>query len=132
MVQQLRDIILILFPNFLILLLCTFTTYTMISVYYSLHYFLKYHSDLCLICLQTNCDINTKDNSGNTPLDTAISEGNTYLIEQLIGYGADLNTTDESGCTPLNVLTFLDIAEVTIKFRPISSSTPELLKVVRH
>ena len=70
-----------------------------------------------------------KDNSGCTPLHSAITEGNTYLIEQLVGYGADLNMVENSGVSPLNAVTFLEISGVTIKFHPITVSTPELLKV---
>lgn len=80
--------------------------------------------------MQANCDINSKDNSGQSPLHTAISEGKTYLIEQMIGYGVNFNTADESELTPLNILAFLDVAGVTVKFQPISDSTPELLKVM--
>ena len=83
------------------------------------------------VCLQPGCDINATDNSGCTPLHVAISEGNTYLIEQLVGYGADLNIKEESGCTPLNILVFLEMSGVhlTVTFQPISSKTPRLLQV---
>ena len=62
----------------------------------------------------------------------AISEGNTYLIEQLVGYGADLNIKEQSGCTPLNVLVLLEISGVhaTVTFHPISNKTPRLLQVL--
>ena len=79
--------------------------------------------------LQPNCDINAKDKSGCTPLHLAISEGNTYLVEQLVGYGADLNIKEESGCTPLNALVFIEISGVSVTFQPLSNRTPELLKV---
>lgn len=82
--------------------------------------------------LQPNCDVNSSDNSGCAPLHLAISEGNTYLIEQLVGYGADLNMKEQSGCTPLNILVFLEMSgvHVTVTFQPISNKTPRLLQVL--
>lgn len=64
-----------------------------------------------------------------TPLHAAVLEGHTYLIEQLVGYGANLNVKDHEGCTPLHTLLFLDISEITISFHPLSDRTPELQKV---
>ncbi len=46
--------------------------------------------------------INTKDNSGKTPLHYAIENNNTKLTELLIKNGADINTKDNSGKTPLH------------------------------
>lgn len=85
------------------------------------------------VCLQPNCDIDARDNSGCTLLYLATSEGNTYLIEQLVGYGADLNIADESGNTPLSALVYIEfsgMANAAITFHQLSNNTPELLKVL--
>lgn len=90
---------------------------------------LLYNFNLHLLKLQPNCDINAREKSGCTPLYVAITEGNTYLIEQLVGHGADLNMKENEGCSPLHVLVFLEFSGVPVTFQPLSDNTPELLKV---
>lgn len=74
-------------------------------------------------CLQPNCDINAKDDSGLTALHIAVHEGHTKMVERLVGYGADLNCTTEEGNTPLH----LTLGRNTML--PPSHLTPEIMKV---
>lgn len=76
-----------------------------------------------LSCLQPNCDINAKDDSGLTALHIAVHEGHTKMVERLVGYGADLNCTTEEGNTPLH----LTLGRNTML--PPSHLTPEIMQV---
>jgi ankyrin repeat protein len=48
-------------------------------------------------------DINTPDDSGNTPLHRAVRKNNVKLVKILIEHGANVNAKDKQGDTPLYV-----------------------------
>lgn len=47
--------------------------------------------------------MDTQDNSGNTPLHTAIRLGNMDIVEMLINSGVNPTLKDQYGMTPLNL-----------------------------
>lgn len=48
-------------------------------------------------------DLNVRNQSGETPLFTAIVYGNDAVISELLRRGADVNLADENGQTPLHL-----------------------------
>ena len=68
--------------------------------------------------------MDSREESGDTPLHVAIQESHIPVIEQLIKYGADVNAKNHSGLTPLHLVIicreFFDIP---------SDASPEIKKV---
>ncbi|RYP90107.1 hypothetical protein DL770_003799 [Monosporascus sp. CRB-9-2] len=55
-----------------------------------------------VLVLELKLDVNQPNNSGETPLHIAASQGNVKAMERLMAQGADINKADQSGDTPLH------------------------------
>jgi len=55
------------------------------------------------LLMQHGAEIDTKDQSGVTPLQIAIGDGRRLLTKRLIDLGADVNVRDDGGRTPLAI-----------------------------
>ena len=53
--------------------------------------------------LVTGMNVNTKTNSGMTPLYYAARQGHTEIVKLLIDHNADVNAKSNYGGTPLNM-----------------------------
>jgi ankyrin repeat protein len=53
--------------------------------------------------LVSTIELNTPDDSGDTPLHRAVRKNNVKLVKILIEYGANVNAKDKQGDTPLDV-----------------------------
>jgi len=60
------------------------------------------YTKLLVWLLKNGANPNQQDNSGQGPLEFAISSGNLEVARILLGHGADPNLADESGMTPLH------------------------------
>ena len=78
---------------------------------------------ICSLFVQRGCEIDVKNDRGQTPLHVAILRGHSKIVERLVGYGAGVNTQDEDGNSPLYMILSIDAME------PPSDDTPELKKV---
>ncbi|XP_055954510.1 putative ankyrin repeat protein RF_0381 [Patella vulgata] len=58
------------------------------------------------ILIQAECDVNTPDKNGVTPLMECIQTDNQVLVKQLIDHGAFVNAKDNKGCFVLEYLRF--------------------------
>lgn len=72
---------------------------------------------------QRGCDIDAKNDYGQTPLHMALARGNTRSAEKLVTYGASVNAMDQDGCSPLHYVTSKDGME------PPTEDTPVIFKV---
>lgn len=52
---------------------------------------------------QGRCDINIRNNRNQTPLQLAVTQGHTELVQLLVAEGADVNMEDEDGDTAMHV-----------------------------
>ncbi|CAG01751.1 unnamed protein product [Tetraodon nigroviridis] len=52
---------------------------------------------------QGRCDINIRNNRNQTPLQLAVTQGHTDLVQLLVAEGADVNMEDEDGDTAMHV-----------------------------
>ena len=59
--------------------------------------------DLAMVqqMVTAGADVNKKNSSGYTPLNTAAKQGHNQLCEYFMNKGADLNIADKNGLTPL-------------------------------
>lgn len=55
------------------------------------------------LLLQGRCDINIRNNRNQTPLQLAVTQGHTELVQLLVDEGADVNMEDEDGDTAMHV-----------------------------
>lgn len=58
--------------------------------------------DVVKLLLAHGADVNTKDNTGQTPLFDAAVRNSTDVAELLLANRADVNATDKDGQTPLH------------------------------
>jgi ankyrin repeat protein len=62
------------------------------------------NAEMCLnLILQTGCDVNTRWETGRTPLHACVHAMCPTFVEKLLEHGADVHATDLSGNTPLHV-----------------------------
>lgn len=66
-----------------------------------LHYYNHDEVDIAKLLLERGCNVNLKDNSGDTPLNRAVSYGNTKTVKYLIEHGADVNSQNNNGYSPI-------------------------------
>lgn len=52
---------------------------------------------------QGRCDFNIRNNRNQTPLQLAVTQGHTELVQLLVAEGADVNMEDEDGDTAMHV-----------------------------
>lgn len=76
--------------------------------------------------VQELCVIDATANNDLTPLHLAVHQGHSRIVERLVGYGSNLNAQDGDGDTPLHCALRRETAD------PISSETPQLMKVERY
>ena len=83
-------------------------------------------NNLLCLCngLQSTCDINAKNSKQHTPLHCAIINGQSRVVETLVGHGADLNAADGRGNTALHIVFVKKNAKA-----PQDQNTPQLSKV---
>jgi hypothetical protein len=84
----------------------------MIQLYEGFH---ERYNGIMELLISKGADVNSKNNSGNTPLLVAISGGNKEMVSLLISKGADVNSMNNLGKTPLVLAKNLgktDIAEL--------------------
>lgn len=70
------------------------------------------------LLLQSGCDINLKDGTGNTPLHVSAAEGHTEVVRLLVNRGSDINAIDNLGWTPIHLATrngHADCVELLLK-----------------
>ncbi|RYP75773.1 hypothetical protein DL771_002260 [Monosporascus sp. 5C6A] len=60
------------------------------------------HEVIDVLVLELKLDVNQFNNSGETPLHIAASQGNAKAMERLTARGAHINKVDQSGDTPLH------------------------------
>lgn len=53
--------------------------------------------------MQGRCDVNIRNNRNQTPLQLAVTQGHTELVQLLVAEGADVNMEDEDGDTAMHV-----------------------------
>jgi ankyrin repeat protein len=53
------------------------------------------------LLLANKADVNSRDNSGVTPLYEAVMVGDKGMVKLLLGNKADMNARDDKGQTPL-------------------------------
>ena len=60
--------------------------------------------------LTTKADVNSRDNTGSTPLHQAAMIGSQHsdIVEMLLIHGADVNAPDRNGLTPLHYASLVD------------------------
>lgn len=51
--------------------------------------------------IENGADVNSKDNSGRTPLHTAAGSGFAKIIDILIQNGANIDAVDQNGWSPI-------------------------------
>lgn len=51
---------------------------------------------------QGRCDVNIRNNRGQTPLQLAVTQGHMQLVELLVIEGANVNAEDEEGDTAMH------------------------------
>ena len=78
------------------------------------------------ILLQDMCELSAKTNLNQTALHLAVHQGNTKIVERLVGYGADLNVPDSDGDTPLHIALARDTVD------NLSADTPQLKKACAY
>ena len=69
------------------------------------------------------CDLEARNDLGQTPLHVALLGGRSKIVERLIGYGAKVNTVDADGNGTLHMILTREAMEAP------SSDTPQLKKV---
>lgn len=75
---------------------------------------------------QGRCDINIRNNRNQTPLQLAVTQGHTELVQLLVAEGADVNMEDEDGDTVMHVaLLRPQLANVMLSPAVGTSSTEE-------
>lgn len=57
----------------------------------------------CDYSTQGRCDVNIRNNRNQTPLQLAVTQGHTELVQLLVAEGADVNMEDEYGDTAMHV-----------------------------
>ena len=67
--------------------------------------------------------MSSRANRKETALHLAVHQGNTRIVERLVGYGIDLNAQDSDGDTALHIALIRDSVD------SLSSDTPQLRKV---
>ena len=72
---------------------------------------------------QRECDVDARNDLGQTPLHMALLNGRSKIVERLIGYGASVNTVDADGNGTLHMILTRDTVEAP------TSDTPRLKKV---
>lgn len=55
-----------------------------------------------LCASQGRCDVNIRNNRGQTPLQLAVTQGHMQLVELLVMEGANVNAEDEEGDTAMH------------------------------
>ncbi|RYP36436.1 hypothetical protein DL767_003399 [Monosporascus sp. MG133] len=60
------------------------------------------HEVIDVLVHELKLDVNQSNNSGETPLHIAASQGYVKAMERLMAQGADINKVDQSGDTPLH------------------------------
>ncbi len=60
------------------------------------------HEEIVELLVAKGADLNTKDNSGKTPLHEAASSGNQEIVELFVVKGADIQARDSDNRTPLH------------------------------
>ena len=96
---------------------CTCTCYMYAHVHVCTCIYIIVHA-------QRGCDVDAKNDLGQTPLHMALARGNTRSVERLVEYGASVHAVDLDGCTPLHYATSRDIME------PPSEECPIIFKVL--
>lgn len=61
------------------------------------------HRDIFHLLVKAGIDINKKSNQGNTPIMTAVDNGDIQFVKYLIDAGADLNKVNDEGITALMI-----------------------------
>ena len=59
------------------------------------------HKNIVQLLLDAGADIETRDDSGDTPLIIASYKGRTEVVKLLVDAGADIEAMDDAGDTPL-------------------------------
>ncbi|WP_456416641.1 ankyrin repeat domain-containing protein [Thiolapillus sp.] len=62
-------------------------------------------------------DLETKDDKGDTPLLTAIRQGNHKLAKHLVNFGASVTATDAEGKTALEIANSLGLRDIALLLR---------------
>lgn len=76
---------------------------------------------------QGRCDINIRNNRNQTPLQLAVTQGHTELVQLLVAEGADVNMEDEDGDTAMHVaLLRPQLANVMLSPTVATSSTEDV------
>lgn len=75
---------------------------------------------------QGRCDVNIRNNRNQTPLQLAVTQGHTDLVQLLVAEGADVNMEDEDGDTAMHVaLLRPQLANITLSPAMETSGTED-------
>ena len=67
--------------------------------------------EIALLLLDNKADIEAKENSGGTPLHAAVNSGHVDVATVLLAHGANANAKSVTGLTPLHVAALTDNAD---------------------
>lgn len=120
-------IIIIMFssPNISVKSFHRFLVFTITQIYPAVFVYLHLKFTL-LFPLQGRCDINIRNNRNQTPLQLAVTQGHTDIVQLLVDEGADVNMEDEDGDTAMHVaLLRPQLANIMLSPAVGTSSTEE-------
>lgn len=77
-----------------------------------------------VLFLQPSCDINCREGEGRTVLHCVAIEGNTDMVELVVGYGVNVNQDDGLGNSALHLVLYKKLG-----YPPNEHLSPQLTKV---